>query len=283
MRREIAVKKWIAIGLAVAATLGCVGVPAALAAPTGGLAVFAQCPTHAGGVDGCIYGPVEGGYLTLGKTVMPIAKTMVLQAGLLEEQEPSVKHLAGALNGETLTKVGQPLPGGLFGRPLDAVSELAAPASSISISTGLFGEAMRLTLSIKVRLANPLLGAECTIGSNAHPIELNLTSGTSGRLTGNPGKKSTIEKGRIVLKTGISMVSTGFALPKASGCGSTVADEAIDAKLGLPSSNYTATTFNMKIELANSEFVEEAEGEGFETSRKLTPQLEFGSTQQLFA
>ena len=90
--------------------------PRHLAAPTGGFAVFAQCPTHVTHVNGCVYAPVEGGYITLGKTVVPLAKTAILQAGLLEEEEePSVKHLVGALDGETLTKVGQMLPGGLFG------------------------------------------------------------------------------------------------------------------------------------------------------------------------
>jgi hypothetical protein len=221
--------------------------------------VFAQCPTRAGGVDGCLYAQLEGGYLTLGRTVVPIAKTMVLQGGLLEEEAgQSVKHLAGALDGETLAKVEVALPGGLFGSPLGAVTELAAPASSISID--LFGEAMRLTLAIKVRLVNPLLGAECTIGSNAHPIELSLTSGTtSGGLTGNSGKERVIERGRILVTSGVSLVSGGFAVPKVGGCGSAVVDEAVDAKLGLPSSKNTVALFNAKIEVANSEFVEESE------------------------
>ena len=48
---------------------------------------------------------------------------------------------------------------------------------------------MTIVLPIKVRLVNPLLGAECSIGSNSHPIVLSLTTGTSGRLTGNPGKE----------------------------------------------------------------------------------------------
>lgn len=260
MRCEISAKKWVVAVVAAVVALGCAGAPLALAAPTGGYAVFAQCPRYAGSVNACIYVQIEGGYFTLGKAVVPISKSMVLQGGLLEAEEPFVKHLAGALDGETLTKVGQPLAGGLFGLPLVAVSELAAPAGSISLNTGLAGGNALMVLPVKVRLVNPLLAAECSIGSNSHPIELDLTSGTSGALVGNPGKRSSIEEGGILLKTGVSMVSSGPAALKASGCGSAVVDEAVNAKLGLLSSNNAAVTFNMKIELANSETVNAFEG-----------------------
>ena len=249
-------KKWIVGGATVAVALACSGTPTAVAAPTGGYAVFAQCPTHAAQVDGCLYAPVEGGYITLGKTVVPLAKTMVLDGGLLEEEEAFVKRLAGALDGETLTKVGQPLPGGLFGQSLEAVTELAAPTSSIALLT----KPLALTLPIKVRLVSPQLGAECSVGSNSHPIELSLTTATtSGGLTGSPGKQRSIEHGGILLTTGVALVSSGFAVPKASGCGSALVDEAIDAKLGLPTSKNTIATLNSKIEMANSELVEESE------------------------
>ena len=206
--------KRIVVGATAAIALACVGAPAAVAVPTGGFAVFARCPVHTEGVEGCLYAPVEGGYLTLGKTVVRIAKPMVLQAGFLEETEGRLP-LVAALGGETMTKVGQALPGGLFGRPLEAVTELAAPASSILLSE----EVLALLLPVKVRLVNPLLGVECSIGSNSHPIELNLTSETSGRLTGSPGELTSIEKGKIAVLSGVSLVSSGFSVPKAVGCG----------------------------------------------------------------
>jgi hypothetical protein len=115
-------------------------------------------------------------------------------------------------------------------------------------------------LPIKVRLVNPLLGAECSIGSNAHPIELNMTTETSGPLTGNPGETTSIERGKILVMSGVSMVSSGFSVPKAGGCGSAVVDEAVDAKLGLPLSKSTAAAFDMTVELANASAVESAEG-----------------------
>jgi hypothetical protein len=141
------------------------------------------------------------------------------------------------------------------------VTELAAPASSILFSGGAFAEGLSLVLPIKVRLVNPLLGAECTIGSNSHPVELSLTTGTtSGRLTGTPGEETSSEEGEILVKSGITMVSSGFAIPKAGGCGSAVVDQAINAKLGLPSSKSTTAVYNMKMEIAGREAVEEAGG-----------------------
>ena len=221
--------------------------------------MFAQCPVHASGVKGCLYARVEGGYLVFGKTVVPIAKAMVLQGGFLEESE-GVKPLVAALDGETLERVGQALPGGLFGRSLDAVTELAAPAGSILVGTGSNGAGLGLVLPIKVRLVNPLLGAGCSIGSSSRPIELSLTSETSGGLTGNPGQTTSIEGGEILVKTGVSLVSSGFAVPKVVGCGSALVEEAVDAKLGLPLSKNTTAAFDMKVETAGHNAIEEAEG-----------------------
>ena len=254
-------KKRIVVGAVAAISLACAGAPAAAATLRGGFAVFAQCPVHAEGVKSCLYARLEGGYLALGRTVVPISKTAVLQGGLLEEGEGG-KPLVTALDGETLTKVDQVLPGGLFGRSLEAVTELAAPASSILVRAGLSGGGLSLTLPIKLRLVNSLLGPECSIGSDAHPIELSLTSGTTaGGLTGNPGEITSIEAGEIVVQSGVSAVSSGFAVPKAVGCGSTVIDEAIDAKLGLPSSGRTTAVFDMKGEIAGHYAIEEAEEE----------------------
>ena len=251
--------KRVIVGAMVAVAVACVGASAAAAAPRGGFAVFIRCPVHANGVKGCLYSSVEGGYLGFGKTVVPITKAIVLQGGFLEERE-GAKPLVAALGGETLTKAGQALPGGLFGRLLEAVTELAAPASTILLGSGSSGEGVDLVLPIKVRLVNALLGAECSIGSNSHPIELSLTTETSGSLGGNPGETTSAEGGEILVKTGVSMVSSGFMVPKAVGCGSTLIDEAVHAKLGLPLSESTTAVFDMKIEIAGHDGVEEAEG-----------------------
>jgi hypothetical protein len=211
----------------------------------------------------------------------------VLQGGLLREMEPFVKHLAGALNGETLVKTPQKVPGGLLGlvkcneignillritceltfengvTGVNATTELAAPASSVVLNTAAeqLGEGTALTLPIKVHLENPLLGSECYIGSTKEPITLNLTTGaTTGGPTGKPGTQIEKEGGGILEISGLSLVSNTFTAPKATGCGLLgLLDGIIDSKIGLPSSKNTAV-LNGKVELANSELVEESEG-----------------------
>jgi hypothetical protein len=281
------------VGVAVIASLAIVGVPAAMATPKGEFANFAQCPVHAEEVNACIYSPTTSGHVTLGNQEVPIVNTQVLQGGLLAENEVELfsKHMAGALNGETLTKTAQKVPGGLLGikckeigniivrigceylfehglAEVKATTELAAPASSVVLNT--FSEATglgpeqgyppALALPVKVKLENSLFGSECYIGSNKEPMNIDLITGaTKGGPTGNPGKRSSNEEGSILHISGVSLVSNTFSAPKATGCGiGGVLDGLINEKLGLPSTKNTAV-LNGSVEIANSAFVEESE------------------------
>jgi hypothetical protein len=274
---------------AVMVSAAIVGVPSAMA---NGYSVFAQCPLGTAHMNGCIYSPTESGKVTLGKQTVPIENTQVLQGGLLREEEPFVKHMVGALNGETLTKTPQNVPGGLAGivkcteikgsglvekalrltckltlengvTGVNAITELAAPASAVAINTQAeqSGEGVALKLPVKVRLENPLLGGECYVGSEAEPIKLELTTGatTVGGPTGNPGTLSTSEEGGIAIISGISLVSNSFAAPAATGCGPLgLLDGTVDSQIGLPSAaGSNIAVLNGKVEIANSELVEE--------------------------
>jgi len=274
------------IGVAVIASLAAIGVPSAMATPKGGYAVFAQCPVHAAGVDACLYSPTTSGYVKIGKQEVPIVNTQVLQGGLLENEPTYVKPLSAALNGETLTKTPQKVPGGLAGlvecykisnfierilcegffengvTGVNAVTELAAPASSVVLNSAFeqLGVGTALTLPVKVKLENPLLGSECYIGSNKEPINIELTTGaTSGGPTGKPGTKTTKEEGGIIEISGVSLVSNTFTAPKATGCGLLgILDGIVNEKLGLPSTKNVAV-LNGYVEIANSSAVEESE------------------------
>jgi len=285
-------KKLLLVGTVIG-SLAALGTPAAMATPKGAFAVFAQCPIHATGVDGCIYSPTTSGHVTLGTQEVPIINTQVLQGGLLEEAEPFVKHLAGALNGETLTKTGQEVPGGLtdlvncqeitgegwfekelrnackavFANKLtgvNAITEAAGPASGIVLNTAneQLASGTALTLPVKVRLENTLLGSECYIGTESEPIDINLTTGaTTGGPTGKPGTQKGKEKGKILEISGVSLVSNTFKAPGASGCGPFgLLDGIVNSKIGLPAAaGKNTAVLNGKVEIANSEFVEESE------------------------
>jgi len=277
------------VAIAVMVSVAIVGVPSAMA---NGYSVFSECPLGTVHMNGCIYSPTEGGEVTLGKQSVPIENTQVLQGGLIREEEPFVKHLVGALNGETLTKTPQNVPGGLAGlvkcteikgsglvekalritckltlegslTGVNAITELAEPASAVAINTQAeqSGEGIALTLPVKIRLENPLLGSECYIGSEAEPIKLELKTGatTVGGPTGSPGTLSTIEGGGIALISGVSLVSNSFAAPAATGCGPLgLLDGTVDSQIGLPSpAGSNIAVLNGKVEIANSEIVEE--------------------------
>jgi hypothetical protein len=85
----------------------------ALAAPKGIFSVFAQCPTSTPGVVLCQYGQTTSGEFTLGKTTVPINKTITLQGGAISTGKINEYYLVPAKNGESLSKTELNVPGGL--------------------------------------------------------------------------------------------------------------------------------------------------------------------------
>jgi hypothetical protein len=274
------------------ASLAILGVSSALATPKGEYAVFAQCPTGNEEVTGCLVSRTESGSITIGKQEVPIVNTQTLQGGT-ENIAPGVKRLVAALNGETLTKTPQKVPGGLLGlvkcneikgegfweklergaceaifenkvTGVNATTELAAPASSVfvSLAAAEFETGPAITLPIKVKLENPLLGEECYIGSNAHPIVLELTTGTSGSLKGKLGTISTKAEGGILAVSNSRLVDATFSAPEATGCGgffSFLIDPILNSKIGLPATTGNTAIFNTTLEVANAELVKGSE------------------------
>jgi hypothetical protein len=241
--------------------------------PTGDFAVFKQCPRFTPGVNRCIYSLTESGEVKIGKMAVPIKNTVTLQGGINESTEPGT--MVAALNGETLSKTPQNVPGGLLNlvnceaikgegflekvereackaifenkvTGVTATTELAKPASAITISASnlVNEEGTALSLPVKVKLDNPFLGSECYIGSSSSPITLNLTSGKTSppppntSISGKLGNLEFKDEFRLTEITNNTLVDNSFAVPAASGCGGVFAfliDPIIDGKLGLPS------------------------------------------------
>ncbi|HEX7292367.1 MAG TPA: hypothetical protein VF250_14705 [Conexibacter sp.] len=137
----------------------------------------------------------------------------------------------------------EPVPGGLLGiewipgNTVLAITELAGPSSSIKInpSTG------SVSMPIKVRLVNLLLGMDCHIGNNSNPVRLNLIVGTT-----EPPPPNTPISGRfgtvVPITGGISRignvnVDNSFAIPGATECGLGLGliNALVNARLRLPS------------------------------------------------
>jgi hypothetical protein len=137
------------------------------------------------------------------------------------------------------------VPGGLLGiewlpgNSVLAITELAGPASAININI-LTGS---ITIPVKVRLENLLLGMECHIGTNSHPVVLNLITGTTSPpppntpITGVRGRMSPLPEERGVQVIGGVNVENSFAVPAATECGFGLGliNALVDLKLQLPS------------------------------------------------
>lgn len=269
---------------ALTASLAVLGLaPAALAStPTGDFAVFKQCPRFTAGVNSCVYSQTESGEVTIGKSTVPITNTITLQGGIIiAGNQPVTETFVGALNGQTLSKSPQKVPGGLAGlvncneisnsleriacevafenglTGVNATTELAKPASAIGINrSNLLNERrVALSLPLKVKLENPFLGNNCYIGSSSSPVTLNLTTGTTSPpepnepISGKVGEIEFRDEFNFVRITNNTLVDNAFAAPGATGCGGIFAgiiDPLIDAKIGLPSAagNNTAIENN---------------------------------------
>jgi len=235
-----------------------------VAAPKGEYAAFAECPTSNAELAACIVARAEGGAggsITFGNETVPIVNTQTLQGGFIEEESGAMKFV-GAANGNTLTKTAQKVPGGLSGlvncteisnkeerekceaifenklTGVNATVELAAPASSIGLNEFNLETEMgtALSLPVKVKLENPLLGNNCYIGSNSSPIVVPLTTGTSGSLKGKLGKIGSRAEGGILVISEDSLVNNTIAVPGANGCGfAGLLNSIVDGRLQIPS------------------------------------------------
>jgi hypothetical protein len=253
---------------------------------------FKDCPLANASVENCIFAQTKSGEFKVGKKTVPIVNTITLQGGFIGT-EGNLKFVA-AENGETLSKTPQPVPGGLLGilapsflpgflqelfnefinkgiTGVTATTELAAPASSIGLNTEnlLEEKGIALSLPAKVKLSNPFLGENCYVGSNAHPVVIEFTTGATSppppnkSIHGKAGELSG-EDGFLILKIkNNTLVNNSFAAPGVEGCGgifSFLIDPAVNAELGTPAAagNNTAI-LNGTLETANAEAVKASE------------------------
>ncbi len=270
-----------------------VGAAPALATPTGEYAVFADCPLSNSSLSACISAKTESGKFIVGKETVPIEKVITLQGGFIQNEVTEAITFVAAADGNTLSKTPQKVPGGLAGlvkcneisniveriacelvfengvTGVNATTELAAPASSIGLNeTNLItASGTALSLPVKVHLENPFLGNACYVGSNAAPIVINLTTGTTSPplpnkpITGNVGTLEVNEESTILKFSKNSLVNNSFAAPGTNGCGglfSFLIGPIINAKLGVPSAaGHNTAVLNGTLQQASASVVRE--------------------------
>jgi hypothetical protein len=282
-------KKYVAGGMTLALA-GLVFASMALGSshhPTGEFAQFGECPLNRATITDCVFSVSNGGEFKVGNKTVTLVNPVTLQGGF----EPEGEGLAffGAENGDTLSKTPQPVPGGLVGvtaptwwpklvqnwfnnlisegfTGVNATVELAAPATSITLSTeNLIAESgTALGLPVKVHLENAILGSSCYLGSNSKPIQINFTTGTDGSVKGSRGGEIEFNEGFTLISiSGAKLVNGTFAAPGVSGCGgifSLLVDPLVDTVLGTPSASGNNTaTLEGKLTDAASSAVRESE------------------------
>ena len=296
LRRLISVRPavWVALVVAPVALGVPSPAPAAGHRPKEDYVPFAGCPLSNPRTGVCIFAQTESGELQIGSRTIPLARTMTLQGGVHEDEASGEQEFISPEDGEALSRTPQVIPGTPFTvaapkslpvfvqeifdefinqKPanLTATTELAGPASSIGIDTQNLIEAkgIGLSLPVKVKLSNPLLGENCYIGSDAHPISIPLTTGSTKRssshkaATGKPGHAQFKDEYNLVTIKEDSLLNDSFAAPSAEGCGgilSFLVDPAVNAELGLPlAAGHNEAILNVTLRDANAPAVKASE------------------------
>jgi len=228
------VNRAIALGVAtMVAALCAIGGTALAAFPN-----FADCPPIAGGGI-CVDIQSNSGEMVIKGFHVPLGHSLEIRGGVNETSNSLIPPRG--TNGFFAEPVN--VPGGLLGIELPlwlnmvtATPELAGPASSIVI------EGFTIRMPLKLHLSNPLIGSSCYIGSNSHPVNVTLITGTTSPpppntpISGHPGTPTFVPPNVFTFTGGLN-VDNSFAIPGASGCGLGLGliNGAIDLKLGLPS------------------------------------------------
>lgn len=227
--------------------LGIAAVGAALLAVGGGSAMaafpdFSGCPTSAPGVTTCVDIQSNSGSISIKGFNVPLGHSLEIRGALQPTAGVPNFYPATGTNGF----IAQPVdvPGGLLGIDLPislnkvtATAQLAGPSSAIKVD----GNEVSMSLPIKLKLSNPLIGSGCQIGSNSHPVNLSLIIGTTSPpapnkpISGTLGTLDVVNGNFVIM--GNTNVDNSFAIPGASGCGIGLGliDLLVDAKLQLPS------------------------------------------------
>jgi hypothetical protein len=188
---------------------------------------FVGCPSPKSEnpeISSCIRVTFGSGQVRLGKREIPLKSSMSLSGGSNESLGNfSFNSRGGLMPVKQPISIGSPALSALFSaRNVDpqlyAVVELVG---SPALGGGLFADAQ---LSLRFHLLNGALSDSCYIGSNANPIRLSLTTGTTAPpppVKPITGKEAAFrfdfptERG---LLTGGTFVANAFSVPGAEGC-----------------------------------------------------------------
>lgn len=214
---------------------------------------FSDCPTSNPGVVSCLNIQSTRGSMDIKGFTVPLGDSFQIRGGLSFDANNEFQlNPPPGTNGVFSRPI--QVPGGILGinfpipgNAVTATATLAGPSSAIRIL------GLDVIMPLKLKLSNPLIGANCQIGSNANPVNLHLTVLTTSPpppnrpISGQIGTISQPDPDTSVISGNLN-VDNSFAIPGASHCGLGLGliDALIDAKLKLPSTggNNTIQIYN---------------------------------------
>jgi hypothetical protein len=263
--RRLAGLRTAVLGMGTASLLVLAVAAPAMATPKGDFAVFAQCPLSNPSVNLCFFVQSTGKEFIIGNKTVPVNQTITLQGGSILNEETGAETFVGAANGETLSKTPLVVPGGLTGivaptwwpkwlqewfnkqineglTGVTATAELVGNPG-ISRTNLLFQEGVALSLPVRLHLNNAILGSSCYLGSKAHPVTFNLTSGTTSPpapntpISGAVGELEFKDEFQLVIIKGNRVVDNALSAPGTEGCGGLLSffiNPLVESILGVP-------------------------------------------------
>jgi hypothetical protein len=213
---------------------------------------YTGCETSIPNFEGCVDVQAVSGNLRIKEFNVPLHESLEIRGAIRNEGGTPIFVPPAGTNGFFARPVA--VPGGLLGiewlpgNSVLAITELAGPASAIRFDFHTF----TVSLPVKVRLVNLLLGMDCHIGTTSNPVNLNLITGTTSPpapnrpITGSHGTVNVVPP-KELQAIGVVNVENSFAVPGATECGLGLINALVDLKLGLPSA-----AGNNSIEITNN-------------------------------
>lgn len=203
---------------------------------------YSDCPTSNPSTAYCVDVQNTSGNLNIKGFNVPLGASLEIRGGLTSFETGTGFIPPRGSNGFFATPVS--VPGGLLGiewipgTSVLALTELAGPPSSIHIDLA----EDSITVPVKVRLVNLLIGMNCHIGTERSPVLLHLIVGTTSPpppnrpVTGQLGSFEFPEENELRIHENINVDNT-FGVPGASECGLGLGliNSLVNAKLRLPS------------------------------------------------
>jgi hypothetical protein len=203
---------------------------------------FSGCTATELETEACVDIQNRSGNLNIKGFNVPLGESLEIRGMIVDNGTPTPTFVPPrGTTGFFATPV--PVPGGLLGiewipgTNVLAITELAGSPSAIRINVS----TNSITIPIKVRLENLLLGMNCHIGTDSSPVVLNLITGTTSPpppnrpISGRRGTGSVV--GRAIVFTNNINVENSFAVPGATSCGLGLGliNALVNLKLQLPS------------------------------------------------